>query len=244
MGAALASGRVLALAAGEVAAETLWPSRCAVCGALGPALCEACRRALPYLDLWRACPRCGAPFGMHQCTECNTYSLRSLGVDALAFDGCVSACAFDERTARIVRLHKDAGERSLARPMAYAIACAVPPAWVAGAQVAFVPSTRRAVRERGFCHGSELATEVAGLLGLACADLLEAGAAADQRALGRAQRAKNMRGRFRALPGASGMRILLVDDVYTTGSTANAAATALREAGAERVHVATFARVV
>ncbi|MBQ9068008.1 MAG: ComF family protein, partial [Eggerthellaceae bacterium] len=162
----------LARAAGEVAAETLWPSRCAVCGALGQVLCEECRKGLPYIDQWRSCPRCGAPFGMHQCTECNTFSLRGLGREKVPYAGCVSAVAFDGASARIVRLRKDAGDRALARPMAFAIACAVPPGWLSGLQVTYVPSTKQALRKRGFCHARELAEEVAELLGIPCATLL------------------------------------------------------------------------
>ena len=52
-----------------------------------------------------------------------------------------------------------------------------------------------------------------------------------------------MRGAFAATAAASGT-VLLVDDVYTTGATAGAAATALRAAGAARVEVVTFARTV
>jgi predicted amidophosphoribosyltransferase len=61
--------------------------------------------------------------------------------------------------------------------------------------------------------------------------------------LRRGERATNVRGLFHALraPPAS---ICLVDDVYTTGSTVSACATALRRAGARHVDVATFARTV
>lgn len=51
------------LGAAEALAETVWPTRCAVCDAPGEPLCEHCRTALRYVDWWRACPRCGAPFG-------------------------------------------------------------------------------------------------------------------------------------------------------------------------------------
>jgi predicted amidophosphoribosyltransferase len=66
--------------------------------------------------------------------------------------------------------------------------------------------------------------------------------------LTRAQRQQNLQGAFRvpesAKPLLSGRRILLVDDVLTTGSTANAAARALLRAGAAQVDVLAFARVV
>ena len=66
----------------------------------------------------------------------------------------------------------------------------------------------------------------------------------DQRALGRRGRIHNLQGRFQTLPGATvPARILLIDDVCTTGSTMNAACDALRAAGAVELHCLVFARV-
>ena len=237
--------RACARAASEVAAETLWPTRCAACGSLGNVLCESCRADLPYIDQWKACPVCGAPFGLLQCTECNTYSLKEHGRSHVPYTQCVSAVLFAGSSPAIARTRKDGGERRLAGPMAYAIACAIPPSWVTpGSIVTFVPSTRRAARERGFCHAHELALEVARYLALPCEKLLRVSDAADQRHLSRSQRMRNASGRFAALPSAQATRIILVDDVYTTGSTAMAAADALSSAGCTSVNVATFARVM
>jgi predicted amidophosphoribosyltransferase len=61
--------------------------------------------------------------------------------------------------------------------------------------------------------------------------------------LPRAERLRNARGAFIAVAEAP-KRVVLVDDVYTTGATVSAAATALRKAGARRVDVVTFARTV
>ncbi len=64
-----------------------------------------------------------------------------------------------------------------------------------------------------------------------------------QRGLGLAERRRNVRGAFVA-EGPVAPTVVLVDDVYTTGSTASEAAAALRAAGAETVHVVTFSRAV
>ncbi len=67
-----------------------------------------------------------------------------------------------------------------------------------------------------------------------------------QTGLSLGERRRNVRGAFAAHPewAGRGERVVLVDDVYTTGSTAAAAAAALRRAGATSVHVVTFARAV
>jgi len=67
-----------------------------------------------------------------------------------------------------------------------------------------------------------------------------------QTGLGRRQRMKNLRGAFSVTaPGqVKGRRVLLVDDVYTTGATVDACAAALRKAGAARVDVLTLARTM
>ncbi|MVN62267.1 double zinc ribbon domain-containing protein, partial [Gordonibacter urolithinfaciens] len=132
--------RLYVRGAAEALAETLWPTRCAVCDAPGEVLCDACRSALPYLDWWRACPVCGAPFGRVQCSECNPVVLGRAGRDTVPYDGCASAVTFGEAPARIVRTYKDQGERRLAEPLACLMARARPPSWRPEA-VAFVPAT-------------------------------------------------------------------------------------------------------
>ena len=66
---------------------------------------------------------------------------------------------------------------------------------------------------------------------------------AAQKGLTLAERRKNVRGAF-AATGPVPRTVVLVDDVYTSGATVSAAATALRKGGARRVEVVTFARAV
>lgn len=231
--------------AAEAIAETLWPTRCAVCDTPGEVLCAPCSLNLQHIDWWRACPRCGAPFGRVQCSECNDVMLASSGREEPPFDACASAVAFDDAAARIVRTWKDAGERRLAGAMAALMAPMVPPSWRAEQPVVVpVPATAAAVRRRGFDHGAELAAAVASCLGLDAVPLLAPPRARDQRALARRGRLANMEGRFIPLPGASAPpSAIVIDDVYTTGATLFAAADAVRAAGARTVRCLTFARV-
>jgi len=111
--------------------------------------------------------------------------------------------------------------------------------------VTFVPSTRRAEAARGFNPAAELARHVASGLGLPGLGLLsKVRETRDQAGLTRVQRAQNQRGAFRARlePDARIHRVLLVDDVLTTGATADACARALRDGGVGDVVVVTFAR--
>lgn len=231
--------------AAEAVAETLWPTRCAVCDEPGDVLCARCEAHLCHLDWWRACPRCGAPFGRVQCTECNAVMMGAASREKLSYDGCASAVVFDDAAARIVRTWKDAGERRLAGVMAKLMAPIPSPEWLAARPaVVPIPATSAARRRRGFDHGEELARATAALLGLETAPALARPRASDQRALSRRERLENMEGRFRVLPGACAPpHALVVDDVCTTGATLLAAADALRTAGSGTVRCLTFARV-
>lgn len=237
--------RLYGRGAAEAIAETLWPTRCAVCDTPGEVLCASCSLELQHIDWWRACPRCGAPFGRVQCSECNDVMLAASGRGEPPFDACASAVAFDDGAARIVRTWKDAGERRLAEAMAGLMAPMVPPSWRSERPIVVpVPATAAAVRRRGFDHGDELARATASLLGLDAAPLLAPPHARDQRALARRGRLANMEGRFIPLPGASAPpSVIVVDDVYTTGATLFAASDAVRAAGARTVRCLTFARV-
>lgn len=106
-----------------------------------------------------------------------------------------------------------------------------------------VPTTRRRLRERGYNQAALLAQAVARRRGLPCAQALtREDSRAAQTTLPASGREKNVKGCMRAGECVRGRRILLVDDVYTTGSTAREAARALREAGAESIGALVAAR--
>jgi predicted amidophosphoribosyltransferase len=182
-----------------------------------------------------------------QCVDCNTYSLSQLGRETLPFDRCISAIEHRGAARSIVTSYKDAGERSLARQMAAIVGQALPRSWTAGPTVlTYVPADRVARRRRGFDHMAGIARELSALRGLHLLPLLEKLPVADQRGLSRRGRFANMERAVRALAPpdcAIPERVLLLDDVYTTGATLFAASEALRTAGVRRVDCATFARV-
>ncbi len=254
-------------------AEALWPTRCVGCDRPGTLLCPDCVAALPAIEQRFACPRCGAPFGRLVCTECTRCRERDEEdawvpgeadecetSPAAPFDALDAVCCYgvDEWPLdRLVRAYKDGGERRAGELLARMVAQAVCDAGLAGAPrpgcaagfleppdaVVFVPCTPRAFARRGFDHMERVARGVAGELVLPLLDVLARGDARDQRGLSRVQRTENVRSSLVALGPVEGMRLLLLDDVVTTGATLGAAAQVLRAAGAVQVAAAAAARV-
>jgi predicted amidophosphoribosyltransferase len=217
------------------AADLLWPPRCAGCDLPGSLLCPRCRAALPLIDPADACPRCGAPGGSTGCAEC--------GRTSFAFESARCAGTFEPPLSRLVVTHKDAGELRLT-PVLAALAAEAAGEWAPWAHgVVGVPASPTAWRRRGFDHGALLAAAFACVTGVPALDLLEAGVRRDQRGLAREQRRSNARASLRAVPGAAvPRRVLLIDDVFTTGATLDAAARALLDAGAVQVRAVAVAR--
>ena len=108
----------------------------------------------------------------------------------------------------------------------------------------FVPADPDRGLKRGHHPPQRLAEQLAAHWGLPVDALLRRRRPAKrQRGLSRADRRRNVAGAFVATKRVPSS-VVLVDDVFTSGATANAAASALRKAGARRVEVVTFARVV
>ena len=146
--------------AADMVTETLYPTRCAVCDKPGAVLCGSLRRSAPYIDALTACPRCGAPFGVVQCSECTSVLMEPFGYKEPPYDEMASALVLTEAVRRIVTEYKDQNERGLARPMAQIMARYLPPRWMGAAPVVtFVPATAAARRRRGFDHAEHLARD-------------------------------------------------------------------------------------
>jgi len=110
--------------------------------------------------------------------------------------------------------------------------------------ITYIPPDRVRQLERARHPAQALAHELAARWEIECAPLLaRTRVTVRQASLPLARRGGNVRNVFGARCAITG-RVLLVDDVYTSGSTTNAAARALRRAGAARVEVVTFARAV
>jgi len=143
-----------------------------------------------------------------------------------------------------VRVWKERGLRPFAAHAADVV-CERLPSPAADVITYIAPDGDRSVR-RGHHPAGALARELGHRWSIPAASLLErTRTVARQTGLPRTERRRNMRGAFRVAATADvPPSVLLVDDVYTTGATVDAAARALRAAGAASVHVVTFARTV
>jgi predicted amidophosphoribosyltransferase len=208
--------------------------RCVVCDARGAVLCARCRPQLPWLA-GPLCARCGEPdpYARLRCALC-----MRLGSGVAS---ARSAIAHDAVGGSIVRAWKDAARTSVAPLAAACIVAAVPRR--AADVIVPVPAARARAAWRGVDGPAALAVLLGRAWGLPVrGDVLLRVRDRPQRGLTAAQRRRNAAGSMVARGSITG-RVLLIDDVLTTGATVRAAALSLRRAGAEQVDVVTFARV-
>ena len=219
----------------EAAQETLWPSRCAICDTPGTILCDRCQRNLDYIDHLKACPVCGAPHGKQLCTECNQFILDWKHLDHFPLDGCVSCVQLTPQTRRIVTCYKDRNERRLANCIAACMADCLPHTWHKNAALIPIPTRKSNQRNRGFDHLQLIAHALSERTSLPLIEALTANTRRDQRRLGGQDRLANMVGSFTLNPSQAPellgySRLIIVDDVLTTGATLFTAANVLRKA--------------
>jgi ComF family protein len=217
-------------------AELVWPPRCAGCREptdLEP-FCPTCDEAL--VPVPSGCIRCGMPGPDRVCGCCLA--------TPPAFAAVHAGGLFGGPLADAVHMLKYGDRPAIARPLGGWLAArvAIPP----GAAIVSVPLGRARRIERGYDQAALLADELASaverendrLRGV----LLRIRETPPQVGRGRAERTRNVRGAFWATCAVDGREVALVDDVVTTGATADAAARALLEAGATRVTVVALAR--
>jgi ComF family protein len=226
--------------------DLLLPPRCPSCRAIVGEDGSFCAPCWSHLDFLTApmCACCGLPFAY------------SAGDAALCgacmetpppFDHARAALAYNGASAGLVLALKHGDRTGLARIMAGMMARAAAPMLADRPLLVPVPLHTRRLRVRRFNQAALLAHALArrtGLRVLATA-LARVRDTPLSRGMSRRQRAENVRGaiRVRAAARIKGAHILLVDDVMTTGATAEACARVLRRAGAARIDIVTFARV-
>jgi predicted amidophosphoribosyltransferase len=208
------------------------PIRCLACDDESDA--ELCARCAGRITAVRRpfCERCGTP-GRGPCVACRELE---------GFVRARSVVVFAEPARSLTLALKRRGRGALARDVGSLVAGLVRAEGLAGDVVTYVPAGARADR-RGFDPARLLAKATARELGRPVRKLLVRVADGPRQAdVPLNERRANVRGRFAARPITGS--VLLVDDVFTTGATAEACAIALRDAGADHVDVVTWARTL
>jgi ComF family protein len=239
--------RMAALAGG--AARILFPPLCGGCRvivSIPGSLCGACWRDLRMIERpW--CEILGTPFQF----DMGEGAVSPAAIaDPPGFDRARSAVAYTGVARRMAQALKFNDRTDLAPWMAVWMLRAGSELVAAADMVVPVPLHRRRFLWRRFNQSAELGRAVAAAAGLRFEPelVIRRRNTRQQVGLGRNERDDNVRGAFAVEKAARekvrGRRILLIDDVYTTGATVSAVARSLKRAGASGVDVLTFARVL
>lgn len=197
--------------------------------------------------------------GLHRCCLCDQEA--ALGAEGLCdecrkklklciapappppLDGLTAGLLYNEDTSSAFYRFK--AKEQLYLGGFFAQYMSIPPEWQ-GEMLVPVPLHPWREFTRGYNQSHELALYLSSAYGIpVCAPLLKkVRFTRDQKKLNAEERKKNLRRSFKAAPEAAGRRIILVDDVTTTGSTLSACAQALKKAGAVKVYAVTAACVM
>jgi ComF family protein len=230
--------------------DLLLPGGCVACGAWIPRgrhpelVCGRCRSRFRAAS-WPRCPRCHFPRGAGRpdapdCLECRPWSP--------ALSAARYAYVLEKPVEDLVHALKYEGWPELADTMGHELARLRLPDEDASSLVVPVPTTGKRRRQRGYNQAELLAERFAARTGRRLRRaLVRRSEGRSQTSLTPAERRENVRGVFvaSAVEGdVAGARVLLVDDVLTTGATASEAASALVAMGASCVTLVSFARAL
>ena len=235
--------------AGLWAVDRLLPPRCLACRTIAPrdgALCGTCWGGLSFIER-PFCACCGLPFEFDVAdgAVCGACAARQP-----AYDAARTVLRYDDASRPLILSFKNGDRMQAGRHFGGWMARAGAELVQRADLVAPVPLHWRRLAVRRYNQSAELARGVAAAGGVElCVDLLRrTRATSSQGGLNRRARRLNVRGAFavspRRRPAIRGARILLADDVLTTGATVEAAARTLKRAGAVQVDVLVLARVV
>lgn len=219
---------------GNAALDALFPRFCVFCGAEGGLVCPPCEKKTP--SLFRAtCPVCGTSDAWTTCLTCK---------DATPLLGVRSFYAYaDPAVRRLIEAWKYTKDADAARVIeSWVHQREELPLWH-GFVVTHVPLHEQKRRSRGFDQAKMFADIIAQTHHILCVELLERMVyTKPQATYSHAKRQdRSWQGVFRAIPPVP-ERVLLCDDVYTTGGTMSAAARVLKAAGAKEIWGLTLAR--
>ena len=219
----------------DVLANLFYPQRCVGCGRrASDVLCRACFEALPFVG-HPFCGRCGAPtaFEVYGCGECRDKDFR--------FDGARAPLRYESVGKELVHALKYKGYASVVEKVMAPLMVDL----LDGRRFDGVVSVRLHrvwLAKRGFNQAERMARGIAEKINALVLDKLKVvRRTRDQVELSAEARRANVAGAYASRGPVAG-RILLVDDVFTTGATLSECAGVLRKAGAKEVHALTLCR--
>lgn len=215
--------------------ELLFPPRCAGCQRSGHLLCPGCLQSMqPFTQ--PICQHCGMPLATsgEQCFSCQQHHLRIHGLR------CVNFYQGPLRLA--IHAFKYSGQRRLAEPLGLLLAEAFTRYDMHADIILPLPLHTQRQQERGYNQASLLAKVCATHLKVPYLEerITRQRFTRPQVGLNRQERQENVAGAFTLTPGwpketLAGCRVLLIDDVCTTGATLEACASALRAGGVSEI---------
>lgn len=225
---------------GKFIKESLFPLSftCDACGieTFGGNLCQDCLKNTTFNDKF-TCPICGRKVGKPEiCIECKA--------KPPLFESAVSALIYEGTAVKLIHKFKN-GDAYLKDYFADLIVAKLD-AFPKIDYIAFVPMTKKAQFRRGYNQSKLLAESISERINVPVYDVIEkVKDTTAQKALSGRERAKNLEGSFKAKSKNALLdkNVLLVDDILTTGATADAICMSLFRAGAMKVFLATIASV-
>lgn len=232
--------------------HTLFPANCASCDTrlwddLVPFICQACWETVTKIS-GPCCTHCGVPFHSSSALQHSpTHTCGSCRIKPPAFAQTWSLFPYQSPLKEAIVLFKYRGKRSLTRPLLQAMISVLPTLPTLDLLMP-VPLHPQRLREREYNQSALLAHRLSQHLKipllLSC--LLRTRATVPQTSLTRKERLTNLRKAFaiREVSRIKDQRILLIDDVFTTGTTLHECAKTLRKAGSGPVYGLTLARML
>jgi competence protein ComFC len=233
---------------GRSVLEVLYPRTCLCCGqpllfraSLRHSICRSCRQSLSPIKAVKRCEVCSLPLisELHRCSRCS--------VRDFSFTANFSLFEYRGKIRQIISQFKFSNRRSLARLIAFLLRPELESRH-SGIPIVPVPGNGHSVRRRGWDPMAEVAKVLvsAGNGRMQVLSLLVRRGGGAQKGLHYGERLENIRGTIRLSAKRKGaaqssMRVVLLDDIFTSGATVEECARVLKQGGVKEVSVLTLA---